>query len=419
MAFYDTLVADVTNALVGIRTKLPVVALLFGKNSSGAPAPLEVSSAGLKVDASGALPVGAATAAAQTDGTQKAIARGAAKGTSVAADATASKGAANEQSLDVWNNAPGAVAANYGTMFLDASALRTTDETVTLTMTSGVTVPTTGQLVRVRVITTTTARPLEWVQGVNATLTIAANVVTVKALDGTTITVPAAATVVDVLWCGPSKALAQEDSASADKMFVVKSGRVRRDTIVSSAGSTGDIATANQDGDGFDPVVSKSRDSAQNAERVGEVSPIWNRYDAPFSIVDEATLVKSDSVRYYPAATGLALAGYADLALDLTMTAGAAASPLSAWVELSDDPTFPDSTAVPTSPRNVLYAASIVNSSTPSGNQSVSVTAGAKGVFLIDLDNGATYAYARLCVLGPVANANDSGAVKCWARRKY
>jgi hypothetical protein len=56
---------------------------------------------GAAVVTSCALPTGAATAAAQTDGTQKAIMRGAAKGTTAAADATAPSVDADHTAVDV------------------------------------------------------------------------------------------------------------------------------------------------------------------------------------------------------------------------------------------------------------------------------------------------------------------------------
>lgn len=57
--------------------------------------PLPVTNASLP------LPTGAATTAAQTDGTQKAINRGGAKGTTAAADVTSTAEGANNQALDV------------------------------------------------------------------------------------------------------------------------------------------------------------------------------------------------------------------------------------------------------------------------------------------------------------------------------
>lgn len=43
MAFYDTLVADIKNGLAGIRTKVPSLVLLFGKDSAGEPAAVEIA----------------------------------------------------------------------------------------------------------------------------------------------------------------------------------------------------------------------------------------------------------------------------------------------------------------------------------------------------------------------------------------
>lgn len=297
-----------------------------------------------------------------TSGTAKGIVRGGTKGASTPADVSARQVSVDVEALDVYDNAPTGAQYTHSTARGDGVAVRAGDDTITFTGPALVS----SQLVRVRVITTTTAKPLVWEQGRNATLTISGTTITVKALDGTTVTVPGTVTYVEVMW-------AQQDKA-------------------------------------HDPPTNANRNL-----------PVWGpdcKYDDPYTIVDVANQTKSDTPVYYPASTGIDMSGLADLGLDLTMTAGAADSPLSAWIEASDDNTFPDATALTTSPRNVTYNAVIINSATPTGNQYVRVTSGAKGVWMFDLEN-VLHKYVRLVVLGPAANANNSGAIKCFARRKY
>lgn len=61
MSFYSLLNAAVAKAVAYIKTETPQVVYPYAADSTGDPTPLESSSAGLKVDASGALPPGAAT----------------------------------------------------------------------------------------------------------------------------------------------------------------------------------------------------------------------------------------------------------------------------------------------------------------------------------------------------------------------
>jgi hypothetical protein len=77
-------------------------AILVGYSTGDGSANVVATDAPLPVTASAwPLPAGAATAAAQTDGSQKAIARGAAKGATTAADVTSTAQGSDHQSLDV------------------------------------------------------------------------------------------------------------------------------------------------------------------------------------------------------------------------------------------------------------------------------------------------------------------------------
>ena len=125
-----------------------------------------------------------------------------AKGAAVAAALTSKPVAPDVQALDTWDSAPTHATYNYSTSRGDAPAVvRASDNTLTW---SGPTI-TSGQLCRVRVITTTTARPLVWEQGRNAVLTISGATITVSSLDGTVATIPAAATTVEVMWTAQDK----------------------------------------------------------------------------------------------------------------------------------------------------------------------------------------------------------------------
>ena len=125
-----------------------------------------------------------------------------AKGAALAAALTSKPVSPDVQALDMWDSAPTHATYNYSTARTDASAaVRASDTTLTW---SGPTL-TTGQLCRVRVITTTTARPLVWEQGRNAVITISGATITVNALDGTVATIPAAATTIEVMWSAQDK----------------------------------------------------------------------------------------------------------------------------------------------------------------------------------------------------------------------
>lgn len=66
MAFYDTLVADIKNGLAGLRTKVPSIVLLFGKDSTGEPAAVEVGASGVKIVDAGLKPPNARACATTT-----------------------------------------------------------------------------------------------------------------------------------------------------------------------------------------------------------------------------------------------------------------------------------------------------------------------------------------------------------------
>lgn len=205
MAFFDGYLTRIGDALAGVVPGIQTLLLRKSDGSAIMAAGNANGAALVEIDSATALPLptGAATAAAQTDGSQKAIVRGAAKGTTVAADATVVPVSANVAGLDVFDNAPTQAPYNYSTIRDGYTAVRAGDDTITITPITLVT----GQIVRVRVTTTTTARPLVWEHGRNAVLTVSGATLTVKALDGTAITVPAAATNINVMWAGQDKAL--------------------------------------------------------------------------------------------------------------------------------------------------------------------------------------------------------------------
>lgn len=171
-----------------------------------------------------------------------------------------------------------------------------------------------------------------------------------------------------------------------------------------------ELSWANQD-KGYDTSLQSIRTSPMYGPN--------SMYDVPFAIVDVANVAKSDTVVYYPSSTGMDMSGFADIAFDIALTAGAAASPIYVWLEAADDNTFPGATALPTtSPLNISYNCALVNSAIPLGNQSITCTAAAaiRGLWQIENIN---LQFVRVCFLGPAANANNSGAVKIFARRKY
>ncbi|MFA4971422.1 MAG: hypothetical protein WC683_02330 [bacterium] len=178
---------------------------------------------------------------------------------------------------DFWDNAPTQAVYNYSTLKGDGTAVRLANTTITFTITPGLTAPISSQLCRVRVFIDATTKPLVWEQGRNAILSIAAGVITVNALDGTVITVPVAATLVEVMWSGPEKGVALEDSAHVSGEYITKGGRVRRDVPVNSAGSDGEWCAPGTDADGYDYTRDKAYDAAGNDNRVAEIAPLWSK----------------------------------------------------------------------------------------------------------------------------------------------
>lgn len=157
------------------------------------------------------------------DGTQKAIVRGGAKGTTAAADVTSRSVGTNAQALDVYNTAPGCLPGNYSTSRGDASAVRASDVTVTFT---GPTV-TSSQLRRVIAFVDGATKPNVWEQGVNAVLSISGATITVLAIDGNAAPVPATTTLVVVDWVAQDKAYDQSLQALRNApLYDVRSFRI-------------------------------------------------------------------------------------------------------------------------------------------------------------------------------------------------
>lgn len=286
-----------------------------------------------------------------------------AKGASVALAITGKDVGPNVNTLDVWDNAPTQATYNYSTTRGDGIAVRLANTTITFTGPAIVS----SQLCRVRVFIDATTKPVIWEQGRNAVLSISGTTITVTALDGTVITVPAAATLVEVMW------------AAQDKSFDASLGATR------------------------------------NAPMFGPNS----MYDDPYAIVDTTAIPVSAAVYYYPSSAGIDMSGRCDIAFDFSAVAGAGASPLYLWIEACDDNTFPGATALPTtSPLNISYNCGLITSATPLGNQSVTATAGAtaRGIWQAENLNAK---FVRFCFLSPAGNAAVSGAVKAFARSKY
>lgn len=159
---------------------------------------------------------------------------------------------------------------NYSTRMGDATCARITDTQVALTSSFTIT---TNQICRLIVNTGTEVRKLEQGHdGVYLNLSAGSSPYTLSVTGSGAQPVPAGS-VVDVSWFGPTKGVKAEDVAHADADYGVVGLRVRRDVCTSSAGASGDYVVANQDADGFDYVVDKSRDSALNAQRVLIVNP--------------------------------------------------------------------------------------------------------------------------------------------------
>ena len=198
--------------------------------------------------------------------------------------------------LDYWDNAPTQAVYNYSTLRGDGTAVRLGNTTITFAVTAGLATPNSAALCRVRVFIDAATKPLVWEQGRNAILSIAAGTITVNALDGTAITVPATATLIEVMWAGADKNVALEDSAHTSGEYVSKEGSVRRDVPVSSASSDGDWATVNQDADGYAYNRSKAYDGSANADRVGEIAPVWNHnVQTPTTIAAALTVTGTGS----------------------------------------------------------------------------------------------------------------------------
>jgi len=286
-----------------------------------------------------------------------------AKGASVALAITGRAVGPDVNTMDVWNNAPTHAIYNYSTSRGDGTAVWASTTTITFT---GPTLTST-QLVRVRCFVNSTSRVLVWEQGHNATLSIAAGVITVKAWDGTVAPLPDVGDLIEVMW-------------------------------------------SNQD---------KAYDTSLQAQRVAPMYGPNSMYDDPSPIADTTAIVRSDSVYYYPSSTGVDISGRCDVAFDFSAVSGAGASPLYMWIEACDDNTFPGATALPTtSPLNISYNCALISSATPLGNQSVTATAGATARGLWQVEN-LNMKFVRFCFLSPAGNAAVTGAVKVLDRTKY
>jgi hypothetical protein len=198
----------------------------------------------------------------------------------------------------------------------DGTAVRLADTTITFLATVPIATPTSIQLCKVKVFIDAVTNPLVWEQGKNATLSIAAGTITVRAWNGTVAPVPAATTLIEVIWTGPDKDVVAEDAAAVSGEFIGKTGRVRRDVCVSSAGADGDWATGNQDADGYDYSRLKSYDSASNADRGFEVAPVWSHNVAtPVTIATALALTNA----WQDLGPEIPLQGYTKLGLWLNL----------------------------------------------------------------------------------------------------
>ena len=353
------------------------------------------------------------------------------------------------------------------TEYGDATVAYASGTTLTLTAGTGVgqTLPTTGQLVSVIVITSTGAR-IKYINGNGCYLSITGGTLTLAGCQATPFTTGGSAdvgyivrwnatpriydmapTLLDynyqtdrgdasatragnttITFNGPTiiaqqirkimvydvtgAVFAQYEQGRNGVLFTISAGVI----TIAGAGTTPvpvnalvNVCWSAQD-KGFDPGLQAQR----NAPMYGPNS----MYDIPFQIVNVANVTKSDSVSYYPASTGIDMSGYTDIAFDISAVAGASTSPLYVWLEASDDSTFPGATALPTSPLNIGYNCSVINSATPLGNQSLTVTAAATLIATWQAEN-LNFQFVRMCFLNPAANANNSGAVLAYARRKY
>ena len=284
-------------------------------------------------------------------------------GTTTPANISSRSTGPNSQALDVYDLAPTAAPGNYSTLKGDATAAWASTTTITF---NGPTI-TSSQLRSVYVLFDNYTKPYIWEQGSNAVLSISGTTITVFAIDGYTVPLPASASAVAVNWVAQDK--------------------------------------------GFD--------SGLQAARVAPMYGPNSMYDIPFQIRNVANETKSDTVIYYPSSTGIDMSGYADIAFDVSAVSGASTSPLYIWIEAGDDNTFPSATALPsTSPCNISYNCAVVNSAIPLGNQYLTTTNGTTLIARWQVEN-INFQFVRLCFLNPAANANNSGAVVAYARRKY
>lgn len=239
--------------------------------------------------------------------------------------------------LDQWDNSPTRTEYNYSTAKGDGSAVRTTNNTITLTPTAPVIAPTTEQLCAVKIITTTSAEPLMWEQGRNAVLTAAGAVITVNSLDGTVITVPAAATSIEVMWAGPDRATYTEDSASVDAERGVLILGVRQDTLASSVTTDGDHAWLKVDSLGALWTRSRAFDEPTGADKN---EPIYSDADrfVPFTFGAAGIDSSGGAVTTY---YYVDCAGYGYLGFQWTALVGAEGKTLTLESSLRDDGTAP------------------------------------------------------------------------------
>lgn len=158
----------------------------------------------------------------QTDGTQKSVVRGGAKGTTAAADVTSRSIGTNAQALDVYDSSPMCIPGNWSTARGDATAVRLADTTVTFTGPAIVS----SQIRRVMAFIDSTTRPNVWEQGKNAVISIAGTTITVTAIDGNAAPIPVTTTLVVVDWVASDKSYDQSLQAARNApMYDVRSFR--------------------------------------------------------------------------------------------------------------------------------------------------------------------------------------------------
>jgi hypothetical protein len=159
----------------------------------------------------------------QTNGTQKSIVRGGAKGTTAAGDITGRALGPNAQALDVYDASPNCIPGNYSTSRGDAVAVRASDITVTFT---GPTIVA-SQIRRVMAYIDAATKPYVWEQGKNAIISISGTTITVASIDGVVATIPATTTLVVVDWVAQDKAYDQSLQAlRTAPMYDVRSFRI-------------------------------------------------------------------------------------------------------------------------------------------------------------------------------------------------